>query len=162
MGATTASGTGASRGPGFGAGRLFLADARLAFGAANYYRYRTLKRAFGVEREEANLLTGVLLLTAGPPAAAATWRVVRKPLALIGGTNAAIGAFGLREATGGIAGAGVREVPHFEALLALAIAGGVAIPQLRRATRGIRAAEHRVRERRKSMYTGARTAMRRE
>src|SRR5512133_3775250 len=46
----------------FGAGRLFVSDTRLALGALNYARYETLRRVFGVSREEANLLTFVLAL----------------------------------------------------------------------------------------------------
>jgi hypothetical protein len=161
MHATAVSGAGPSRSQsGFGAGRLFLADARLGFAVANYARYRTLNRVFGVEREQANLLTFVLLLSVGPPMGAALWRAVRAPLAIATGVNAAVGGIALREAARGVAGPVASEVPNVEALLALAIAGGVAIPQLRRALRGVRAAEHRVRTQRASMYNTARAAVR--
>jgi hypothetical protein len=146
----------------FRAGRLFLADSRLALGALNYGRYQALNRVFGVQREQANLLTFVLLLTAGPPAVAGLWRAVRAPLAMATGVNAGVGAFTLREATRGVAGPAASEVPQVEALLALAVAGGVAIPQLRRAFRGVRSAEHRVRQQRESVYGAARVAMRRD
>jgi hypothetical protein len=163
MCATAVSGAGAvrpNRRSDFGAGRLFLADSRLALGALNYGRYQALNRVFGVQREQANLLTFVLLVSAGPPAVAGLWRAVRAPLAMATGVNAAVGAFGLRGATRGVVGPGASEVPHVEALLALALAGGVAIPQLRRAFRGVREAEHRVRQQRESMYRRARVAMR--
>jgi hypothetical protein len=148
--------------PGFGAGRLFLADSRLAFGAANYARHQALNRSFGVQREQANLLTFVLLLSAGPPVLAGLWRAVRAPLAMATGVNAGVGAFALRTATRGVAGPAASEVPQLEALLALAVAGGVAIPQLRRAFRGARKVEHHVRRQRESMYAAARGAMRRD
>jgi hypothetical protein len=146
----------------FGAGRLALADSRLALGALNYFRYQGLNRAFGVQREQANLLTLVLLVSAGPPMVAGLWRAVRAPLAMATGANAGVGAFAVREATRGVVGPGASEVPNAAALLALAIAGGVAIPQLRRALRGVRAAEHRVRQQRESMYQRARVPMRQD
>jgi hypothetical protein len=147
---------------GFGAGRLFIADSRLAFGVVNYARHRAFARVFGVQGEEANLLTLVLVLTAGPPTAAALWRAVRAPLAVATGLNAAVGGVAVRTATRGIAGPGVSQVPNVEALLALAVVGGLAVPQLRRAVRGVRAAEHRVRQQREGMYNTARSAMRRD
>lgn len=144
--------------PGFSAERLFIADSRLAFGVANYARHQALNRVFGVPREQANLLTLVLLLSAGPPAVAGLWRAVRLPLAMATGANAGVGVFALRTATRGIAGPAASEVPHFEALLVLAVAGGMAMPQLRRAFRGARKAEHRVRQQRERMYAAARGA----
>jgi hypothetical protein len=165
MDATAVAGAGAGRPDrrsDFGAGRLFLADSRLALGALNYGRHQALNRVFGVQREQANLVTFVLLLSAGPPAVAGLWRAVRAPLAMATGMNAAVGAFALREATRDVAGPGASEVPHVEALLALAVAGGLAIPQLRRALRAVREAEHRVRGQRESMYDTARVAMRQD
>jgi len=146
----------------FRAGRLFLADSRLALGALNYGRYQALNRVFGVPRKQANLLTFVLLVAAGPPAVAGLWRAVRAPLAMATGVNAGVGAFAVREATRVIAGPAASEVPQLEALLALAVAGGVAIPQLRRAVRGVREGERRMRQQRKSMYEAARVATRRD
>jgi hypothetical protein len=160
---TAVSGAGAGRanpGSDFGAGRLFLADSRLALGALNYCRHQGLKRVFGVQREQANLLTFVVLVSAGPPMVVGLWRAVRAPLALATGANAGVGAFAVREATRGVVGPGATEVPNAAALLALALAGGVAIPQLRRALRGVRAAEHRVRQQRESMYQRARVRVR--
>ena len=163
MYATAVSGAGAvrpNRRSDFGAGRLFLSDSRLALGALNYGRYQALNRVFGVQREQANLLTFVVLVSAGPPMVAGLWRAVRAPLALATGANAGVGAFAVREATRGVVGPGATEVPNAAALLALALAGGVAIPQLRRALRGVRAAEHRVRQQRESMYQRARVPVR--
>ena len=65
MDTTAVAGTGAgrpNRRSDCGAGRLFLADSRLAFGMVNYARYQALNRVFGVQREYANLFTFVLLL----------------------------------------------------------------------------------------------------
>src|SRR4051794_31502347 len=127
MVATAASRVSAGRtdgGPGLSAGRLFLADSRMAFGVANYARHQTLSRVFGVQREQANLLTFVLLLTAASPAFAGLWRTIRAPLAMATGVNAGVGAFALRAATRGVAGPVASEVPQLEALLVLALAGG--------------------------------------
>ena len=137
-------------------------DSRLALGALNYGRHRALNRVFGVEREQANLLTLVLLASAGQPLVEGVWRAVRAPLAIATGLNAAVGGFALRGAMRGVVGPGAGEIPHVEALLALAVAGGVAIPQLRRGFRGVREVEHRVRQQREAMYQRARVAMRPE
>jgi hypothetical protein len=147
---------------GFGAGQLFLTDSRMAVGVANYARHQAMRRVFGVDREQANLLTFVLVLTAGAPAAAALGRAVLAPLAVVTGVNAGIGAFALGQVTRGIAGPGVREVPDAAALLALAVVGGLALPQLRRASRRVRELEHRVRVQRENMYGAAREAMGRD
>ena len=165
MDTTAVSGAGAGAGrpnrrSDFGAGRLFLADSRLAIGMVNYARYQALNRVFGVQREQANLFTFVLVVSAGPPMVAGLWRAVRAPLAIATGVNAGVGAFAMREATRGVVGPGASEVPNAAALLALAIAGGVALPQLRRALRGVRAAEHRVRQQREGMYQRARVPVR--
>jgi hypothetical protein len=158
MDATSASGAANPR-SGIGAGQLFLTDSRMALGFANYARHQALHRAFGVDREQANLLTFVLVLTAGAPTAAFLGKAVLAPLAVVTGVNAGVGAFALGQATRSIAGPGVREVPGAAALLALAIFGGLALPQVRRAARGLRQAESRVRRQRESMYDAARVAM---
>src|SRR3954466_16162154 len=93
-GATPASAAATSGGTprsDFSAGRLFLADSRLAFGALNYGRHLALRRAFGVQRTQANVLTWVLVLTAGPPTLAALARAARSPLRLATSTNAGLG-----------------------------------------------------------------------
>src|SRR4051794_27796672 len=133
-GATPASAAATSGGTprsDFSAGRLFLADSRLAFGALNYGRHMALGRAFGGQRTQANLLTWVLVLSAGPPTLAALARAVRLPVRFGTSTNAAVGGLALGSASRGVAGPTASAVPHFQALLALAIAGGVALPQLR-------------------------------
>jgi hypothetical protein len=145
---------------GFGAGQLFLTDARMVAGVANYARHQALRRVFGVDRAEANLLTFVLVLTAGAPAAAFIGKAVLAPIAVVTGVNLGVGAFALGEVTRGIVGPGAREVPGATSLLALAAFGGLALPQVRRAVRGLRQAEHRVRVQRENMYGAARTAMR--
>lgn len=138
----------------FGAGRLFLADSRLALGLLNQSRYWVLARVFGASREDANLLTFVLGLTAIASVQETARRVVSAPLRL-SGADAAVGGLLVREAAMGVVGPKNREVPMFGALVATAVVGSLALPGLRRAARGLRAAEHRVRERRIGRYVAA-------
>jgi hypothetical protein len=49
---------------GFGKSELFLTDARLALGVLNHLRYQALNRAFGTSREQANVLTAIVVLGA--------------------------------------------------------------------------------------------------
>ena len=152
MDATAAAGASAdraSRPNQFGAGRAFLGDSRLALWTLNEARYLTLKRVFGASREEANLLTFVLALTAANGAYAAGHRA---RAALPSGADAAMGGFVMREAALGIAGPGARAVPWVGTLVGLAMLGGLAGPGLRRAVHEIRAAEHDLRTRRISVY----------
>jgi hypothetical protein len=104
----------------------------------------------------------VLVLSAGPPTLAAIARAVRLPVRFGTSTNAAVGGLALGSASRGVAGPTASAVPHFQALLALAIAGGVALPQLRRGIHAARVAERRVRQRREAMYSTARSALRRD
>jgi len=139
---------------GMSAGRVFLSDSRLAFAVLNEARYLSLSRAFGVSREQANLLTFVLALGGTSAAFATARRIVRGPFP-VSGSDAAISGFLVREAGLGMAGPAAREVPLFGTLVAVAMIGGLAMPELRRALRAIRAAEHRVREQRMRIYGAA-------
>lgn len=130
--------------PHFGSGRLFLTDSRLALAFLNQGRYWALRRAFGVSREQANLLTAVVALAAADAAYETTRRVLRAPLGIDAG-DAALGWFMAREASLRIVGPTDRDVPLAATLLTLAAVGGVALPGLRRAAQSIRAAERRVR-----------------
>ena len=142
----------------FGTAQLLLADSRLAFVALNEVRYRVLTSLFGVSREQANLLTLVLVLTAGERGFETAGRVMRAPLR-VSGMDAVIGAFLFREGAAGIAGPSASEVSPFATLLGIVIVGGIAIPKTRRLAQQLRAAERRLRELRESQYAGARRAM---
>jgi hypothetical protein len=151
---------------GFGTQQLFLTDARLVIAVLNHLRYQALNRAFGTSRDQANVLTVVLLLGAADGAYEATRRITgMRPH--VSGTDAALGAIALRDASLGIAGPNVRAIPGFGALVAVAIFGGFAAPALRRTARRmraaeqrLRAAEQRVRRGRIRRYTVARDRMR--
>lgn len=149
---TAAPGSNSGHAP--GAAQVFVGDMRLAVTALNQGRYVALHRAFGVSREEANLLTFVLALGAANGAYATTRRVMHAPFP-VSGADATLGGILIREAVFGIAGPGARKVPLAGALLTVAMLGGLAVPGLRRTVHGIRAAELRVRRRRMSIYAAA-------
>jgi hypothetical protein len=90
------------------------------------------------------VLTVVLLLGAADGAYEAARRVTGMRLS-VSGTDAAIGAAALREASLSMAGPSVRAIPGFGALVAFAILGGFAAPALRRTGQRVRAAEQRLR-----------------
>jgi hypothetical protein len=151
---------------GLGTGQLFLTDSRLALAVLNHLRYQALNRAFGVSRDQASVLSVVLLLGAADTAYEATRRIRGMRVRLSGG-DAAVGAIALRDAALGIAGPSSREIPGFGTLVALAILGGIAAPGLRQTARRmraaeqrLRAAEQRVRRERIRRYTAARDRMR--
>ena len=129
---------------GFGTSQLFLADSRLAVAVLNHLRYRALNHVFGISRDQANVLTVVLLLSAAEGTYEAARRISGMRLR-VSGTDAAVGAIALREAALGVAGPSARQVPGAGTLLALAILGGLAAPSLRRTAQRMRAAEQRLR-----------------
>jgi hypothetical protein len=129
---------------GFGTSQLFLTDSRLVLALLNHVRYQALNRAFGVSREQANVLTAVLLLGAADGAYETARRVTGARLH-VSGTDAALGAVALRDVALGVAGPSARVVPGFGTLVAFAILGGIAAPSLRRAAQRMRAAEERLR-----------------
>jgi hypothetical protein len=127
---------------GFGTSQLFLTDARLARAVLNHLRYQALNRVFGASRDQANVLTVVLLLGAADGAYEAARRIIGMR---VSGSDAALGAFALRDAALGVAGPSAREVPRFGTLVAFAMLGGLAAPGLRRTAQRMRAAEQRLR-----------------
>ena len=136
----------------FGAGRLFLADARLALAVANHARYEVLQRTLGLSREQVNVVTFVLVLTGADIAHDVAKRLPHPKLPSADST--ALGLLGLGNAAHGVAGPASRQIPHFNALLAFAVAGGLAAPAIR-AYRRTRAAERRVRTERIRRYSEA-------
>jgi hypothetical protein len=144
---------------GFGPAQLAVADSRLALAVLNHLRYQALNRVFGASREQANVLTAVLLIGAADGAYEAVRRIGGMRLYPSGGTTA-FGALALREAALGIAGPSTRQVPQAGTLLALGIVGGLAAPTLRRTAQRLRAAEDRVRHERIRRYVAARERIR--
>jgi hypothetical protein len=150
----------------FGTSQLFFSDARLVLAMLNHLRYQALHRTLGLSREQANVLSAVVLLSAADGAYEATRRITgMRPH--VSGTDAGLGAIAMREASLSMAGPSVRAIPGFGALVAFAILGGFAAPALRRtahrmrvAEQRLRAAEQRVRGERIRRYTAARDRMR--
>ena len=105
---------------GFGTSQLFLTDSRLVLAVLNHLRYQALNRAFGTSRQQANVLTAVVLLSAADGAYEAARRITGfRPH--VSRTDAALGAIALRDASLGIAGPNVRAIPGFGALVALSL-----------------------------------------
>jgi hypothetical protein len=151
---------------GFGASQLFFTDSRLALAVANHLRYQALNRVFGVSREQANVVTAVLLLGAADGVYEAARRVTATRLR-VSGTDAAFGAIALRDAALAVAGPSARTTPGFGTLVAFAVLGGIAAPSLRRtaqktraAQQRLRAAEERVRRERIRRYVATRERVR--
>lgn len=136
----------------FGTPQLFLTDSRMVFTVLNHLRYQALNRVFGTSREQANVLTFVLLLGAADSAYETARRVGGMRVRM---SDAGFGAIGLREAALGVAGPGARAIPGFGALVAFALLGGLAAPALRRTAHRMRAAERRVRRARIERYAAA-------
>jgi hypothetical protein len=141
---------------------VFASDARLGLALLNEARYLALRRAFGISRSQANLLTFVLALS-GVHAAAGTAQRVMATRLPITGADTLMGGFVMREAGLGIAGPAARETPLLGTLLAIAMVGGLVAPELQRVLRGMHAAERRVRDagrrfrqQRTSVYVAAR------
>ncbi len=129
---------------GFGAANLFVADSRLVLAVLNHLRYQGLNRMFGVSRDQANVVTVIVLLSAADGAYEAARRITAWRLP-VSRTDAAIGGFALREAGLRVGGPAAREIPGFPTLVALGILGGLAAPSLRRAAHRVRSAEQRLR-----------------
>jgi hypothetical protein len=154
MAATSAAPHASSAGPSHrGAARAFIGDARLATTAANELRLLALRRVFGTSRAEANALTFVLALTAADASLRTARRATRAVVPSRGDT--AIGGFLVRDAALGIAGPAARDFPFVGSFLAAAMLAGIALPEVRRAIDGLRAAERRVREQRIRVYAAA-------
>jgi len=145
--------------PAFGAPQLFLSDARLYLGILNHLRYDALRWALGVNREQANVVTFLLVVGAAEGVYEGVKRIpgLRPP---VSGIDAAIGAVALRDGLLGAAGPAGREIPGFATLAAIAALGGIVAPRIRRATARARATEHRIREERIRRYEAARERLR--
>jgi hypothetical protein len=129
-------------------------------GVANYLRYQALNKAFGASREQANVLTAIVVLGAIDGVYEGVRRVTGARLH-VSRVDAGLGAVALRDGALGLAGPS-REIPGFGTLIAFAMLGGLAAPGLRRAAasahaaeRRLRAAEARVRRQRITRYVAA-------
>ena len=128
-----------------GSAALLLGDATGAFLLANEARYRTLERAFGIRREDANLATviGLLLLANAVYERAHRPQAPKPPTAV---ANLAIGVGALRESIYGVAGPASRDTPLGGTLIAVAVLGGLARQPVGRSLHGIRASSRRLKD----------------
>ncbi len=111
--------------------QLLFTDLRVAYLVANEARYRALERAFGVSRDQANLVTFALLLLVAKTVS----DKVERALHGIGGPTKADAVLGTLLADGmlgEIAGPPARDTPMVGALVALALVGGLSAPAVRR------------------------------
>ena len=133
----------AARAQGGSGSALFLGDLAGAFLLANEARYRTLERAFGIRREDANLATAIGLLTLANSVYERAHRpeAPRPPTAV---ANLAIGVGALRESIYGVAGPATRDTPLAGTLIALAVLGGLVRQPAARGLRGAKASSKRL------------------
>jgi hypothetical protein len=137
----------------FGLGRLVVADSRLVLLALNEVRYWSLNRVFGATREQANILTFVLALSAAEAAHQTARRVLHPPH--VSGADAALSALAVREAAIAIAGPAAREMPLFVTVLTVGFVGSAGLRALQRAAHSLRIAERRARMKRIDYYLAA-------
>jgi hypothetical protein len=136
------NGTSASPVHGPGGASLLLSDARLALMFANEARYRTLARAFGVPRDQANIATLIGALLALEVAHSASKRLLR-PGPAPTAADGVLGGAALRELLCTVAGPGDRDTPLLATLLTIAVVGGGARRIGVQAGHAIRSSSHR-------------------
>ena len=120
----------------------------------NQARYQALSRFFGVSRQNANVFTAILVLTAANVALERTMRTYRTLTGVRPG-DAAIGVAAMREGVARVVGPGIADTPLLGTVLTIGIVGGLAAPGVRRAAHALRMAERRIREHRIELYRAA-------
>lgn len=138
---------------------LLLSDIRVALLVMNEARYRAIEGVFGVSRDQANLLTVIVLamtLQAGHDKAVQVLRARGAPTL----RDVVLGAVILREVLYGIGGPSSKDTPYFGTLVSAALMARQPGPALRRSLRGLRTAAQEARAGFKHRYGGqSRTAM---
>jgi hypothetical protein len=122
--------------------RLLVTDLRIAYLLANEARYRALERVFGVSRDQANLLTFMLLVLA----ADTVHDKVERALHGVGGPTRSDALLGTAAAIGlmdEIAGGPDQETSLSGPLVALALVGALSAPAVRRSMHRISSTSHR-------------------
>ena len=147
---------------GFGTTQLFLTDSRLALHMLNHLRHQALNRAFGASREQANVLTFVLLVGAADGAYEAGRRLGACAPARRSATTRPSARLRRARRRWSPLGRAAERYRAFGTLVALAMLGRVAAPTVRRAAQRmrdteqrLRAAEQRVRRERIRRYVDA-------
>ena len=136
-----ATGVGAERGAALGSAPLFPSDPRAALLLVNEARYVAVQGAFGVRRDQVNLMTLVTALTLAEGVRQQVRRLHRPTRGDVILADGALNALGAQ-----VAGPYAREIPFFAALLGAAAAGTVATRVLRYTAPDVRAASIRVKD----------------
>lgn len=110
-------------------------DLRISFLLLNEWRYRTMKSAFGLSREQSNLATFVLLGMLAASTKKQTQKFTSGPPPMPSPVDTVLGISLMREVVQTIAGPAARDTSMFGTLVAVAAMGGVATPIVRRAIR---------------------------
>ncbi len=137
-------------------------DLRMLFLMLNEARYRSLTALFGLDRDQANLASLVLLGMIGHRIGQRWHQLMSGPPPFPSAGDSMLGVAGVRELVQGIAGPASRDTSMFGTLIAVAAAGGIALPFVRRAARAVESASHEARMAFKHRYgVHAATAARR-
>jgi hypothetical protein len=131
--------------------RAFLNDVRLTLALLNWARYPILHRMFGISREQVNILTFILALSAADATYEVVRRFIRHPWPL-DGADSLIAAFILREGGFTLAGPKARDKQLFGTLIVVAGVGSLVVARVRRVLHRLHVAERRVGEERMRIY----------
>lgn len=127
-------------------------DLRMLFLMLNEARYRSLSALFGLSREQANLASVVLLGMIGHRLGQRWERWMSGPPPFPSPGDSALGVAGVRELVQTVAGPASRDTSMFGTLVAVAAAGGIALPVVRRMVRAMESTSHEVRMALKHRY----------
>jgi hypothetical protein len=121
---------------------MFLVDLRGGLMLMNEARCRTVERVFGVQRDQVNMTTAIVLLLVAESVRrrAERYQPSRRPRL----SDWAIGAGALRESIYGVAGPAASDTPLAGTLIALAILGGLARQPAVRSVHGMKASSRRL------------------
>ncbi len=119
-------------------------DLRILFLMLNEARYRTLQATLGVSRDEANLVSLVLLGMMAHSVGVRWRRFMSGPAPVPSPGDMALGVAAVRDVVQGIAGPASRDTSMFGTLVAVAAMGGVSLPIIRRSMHAVREAAHEV------------------
>ncbi len=120
-------------------------DLRILFLMLNEGRYRSLTALFGLSRQQSNLASLVLLGMIGHRLGQGWHRLMSGPPPVPGAGDSALGVAGVRELVQTVAGPASRDTSMFGTLVAVAAAGGIALPVVRRGMGAVESASHQVR-----------------
>jgi hypothetical protein len=121
---------------------LLLSDLRVAYLLLNELRYRSVGRVFGLSRDQANVLTAVILLMLAQAVHDNTVRLLGAPGAP-SAHGTLLSAAGVSGALSSVAGAPASAVPGAGALLGIAVLGAAMVPAAR-SLHALRTESHRL------------------